>query len=90
MPVYEYTCTNGCDSYEIWRTIAERELRTECPSCGAAGQRVFNPPMSLCGPLRLKIESSEPRVVRKNKDDTTKPKLKNSQGNRPWMLNRGC
>jgi hypothetical protein len=46
--------------------------------------------MTLCGPLRLKIESKEPTIVRKETGSENKPKLKNAQGARPWMLNRGC
>ncbi|MFM9109213.1 MAG: FmdB family zinc ribbon protein [Prochlorococcaceae cyanobacterium] len=90
MPVYEFSCINGCENFEIWRTIAERDSHTECPGCGTSGQRIFSPPMALCGPLRLKVESSEPRIVRKSQEDGPKARLKNSQGNRPWMLNRGC
>ena len=40
--------------------------------------------------LRLKIESKEPTIVRKETGSENKPKLKNAQGARPWMLNRGC
>lgn len=90
MPVYEFSCPSGCDNYEIWRSIDQRETQTDCPSCGANGKRVFNPPMALCGPLRLKTESGDPRVVRKTSAAEPKARLKNSQGNRPWMLNRGC
>jgi putative FmdB family regulatory protein len=90
MPVYEFSCSNGCDNYEVWRTIDQRETNTECPSCGVSGQRVFSPPMTLCGPLRLKVENSEPRMVRKTIKEEPKPRLKDAKGARPWMLNRGC
>ena len=90
MPVYEYSCTNGCDNYEVWRSIDERQKQTNCPTCTAAGLRVFTPIMSISGPLRLKQEQSGPRLVRKEtKEMAGKQRLKES-GTRPWMLNRGC
>ncbi len=90
MPVYEYSCTNGCDNYEVWRSIDERHKETNCPTCTGEGIRVFTPVMSLSGPFRLKQEQSEPRLVRKETTEPTgKPRLKES-GTRPWMLNRGC
>jgi putative FmdB family regulatory protein len=90
VPVYEFSCSNGCENYEVWRSISERTTATECPSCGDAGQRVFSPPMTLCGPLRLKVESSEPQVVRKRVGSEAKPRLREAAGSRPWMLNRDC
>lgn len=90
VPVYEFSCSNGCENYEVWRSISERRTATECPACGEAGNRVFSPPMSLCGPLRLKVESSEPRMVRKTVGSESKPRLREASGTRPWMLNRDC
>jgi hypothetical protein len=55
------------------------------------GQRIFSPPLTLSGPLRLRIESNEPKIVRKQMNDPSKPRLKEAGGGaRPWMLNRGC
>lgn len=91
MPVYEYSCSNGCDNYEVWRSIDQRQSRTDCPACGGNGIRVFNPPMTLSGGFRLKQEEAEPRLVRKQtaEPESPKPRLRES-GTRPWMLNRGC
>ncbi len=91
MPVYEFSCANGCDNYEVWRSIDARQSDTDCPVCGCNGIRVFNPPMTLTGPLRLKRESAEPRVVRKESgsEGPAKPRLREST-TRPWMVNRGC
>jgi len=76
MPVYEYSCTNGCENYEVWRRIDERQQETNCPACTAEGRRVFTPVMSLNGSFRLKQEQSEPRLVRKEtKDNLTTPFL---------------
>jgi putative FmdB family regulatory protein len=90
MPVYEFSCSHGCENYEVWRSIDQRDVNTDCPDCGSKGQRIFSPPMTLCGPLRLKVESSEPRLIRKSVTPESKPRLKEVGGNRPWMLNRGC
>ena len=91
MPVYEFSCPQGCDNYEIWRSIDQRSIDTQCPDCGGEGKRLFSPPVALCGPLRLKQENREPRLVRKSSGGSeAKATLKNTQGARPWMLNRGC
>jgi putative FmdB family regulatory protein len=90
MPVYEFRCTEGCENYEVWRSIQERSRATDCPLCGSEGERVFSPPMTLSGTLRLKVENKEPRLVRKSSESKEgKPRLRESTS-RPWMLNRGC
>jgi putative FmdB family regulatory protein len=90
MPVYEFSCSHGCENYEVWRTIDQRTADTNCPNCDQPGQRVFSPPMTICGPLRLKMENREPTIVRKSTEGEAKPRLKDAGGTRPWMLNRGC
>jgi putative FmdB family regulatory protein len=90
MPVYEFTCANDCETYEVWRTIEQRSYATECPSCGEQGKRVFSPPVTLSGPLRLKQENPEPQIVRKAVGSEAKPRLRESTGSRPWMLKRDC
>ena len=90
MPVYEYSCSNGCDNYEVWRSIDESQKDINCPNCTAEGVRIFSPVMSISSPFRLKQEQSGPRLVRKEtKEVAGKQRLKES-GTRPWMLNRGC
>ena len=92
MPVYEFSCkTNVCSTYEVWRTIEERDTNTSCPSCGDEGTRLFNPPMMLTGGIRLKEERKEPELVtRQSQSEGQKKRLKESTSARPWMLNRGC
>ena len=91
MPVYEFSCPQGCDNYEIWRSIDARSVDTQCPDCGGEGKRIFSPPVALCGPLRIKQECREPKLVKKQTGGAEpKARLKENQGMRPWMLNRGC
>jgi putative FmdB family regulatory protein len=90
MPVYEFSCTNGCENYEVWRSIEARRSETDCPVCGGNGLRIFNPPMALSGPLRLKQESSEPRLVRKETGSSEAKSRLQQSGTRPWMVTRGC
>ena len=41
MPVYEFACsTNECPTYEVWRSISDRDTSTECPECGSQGASV--------------------------------------------------
>jgi len=46
--------------------------------------------MTLSGPLRLKVENAEPRLLRKSVGSESKPRLREATGSRPWMLNRDC
>ncbi|MEA5423865.1 FmdB family zinc ribbon protein [Synechococcus sp. CCY9202] len=92
MPVYEFSCSSGCENYEVWRTIDSRQQNTDCPECGAQGSRVFSPPMTLTGSFRLKQESKEPVLVSGQKQAerrVEKPRLRESSI-RPWMVTRGC
>ena len=94
MPVYEYSCQSGeCETYEVWRSIDQRSVQTECPSCGGEGKRIFNPPMMLSSSIRTKIEAKEPKLVSRKKSssntEVVKPRLRTNDS-RPWMLNRGC
>ncbi|OUT72148.1 MAG: hypothetical protein CBB79_06695 [Synechococcus sp. TMED19] len=93
MPIYEYICSqNDCGQYEVWRSIDSRDVNTECPSCGEKGKRIYSAPMTLTGKFRLKVESKEPKLVKKSQvqdRNEAKPRLRASP-DRPWMLNRGC
>jgi putative FmdB family regulatory protein len=43
MPVYEYSCNNCGEKFEVRRNIEETEKETECPGCGARDtKRVFS------------------------------------------------
>jgi putative FmdB family regulatory protein len=92
MPVYEFRCIQGCENYEVWRSIQQRTMATDCPSCGGSGERVFTPPMTLSGTLRLKVENKEPKVVRKEAKESAASGRSRLRENttRPWMVNRGC
>ena len=94
MPVYEYSCQSSeCLTYEVWRSIDQRSVQTECPTCGREGKRIFNPPMVLSSSIRSKIEVKEPKLVSKKNSiyatEASKPRLRTNDS-RPWMLNRGC
>ncbi|WP_413441725.1 FmdB family zinc ribbon protein [Synechococcus sp. MIT S1220] len=90
MPIYEFECQSGqCKTYEVWRSIDNRSTDTNCPECGCQGKRIFSPPMTLSSSLRLKKESDEPKIVRRENVESKRPRLRQSDS-RPWMLNRGC
>ncbi len=90
MPIYEFECQSGqCEPYEVWRSIDNRSTDTNCPECGSQGKRIFSPPMTLSSSLRLKKESAEPKMVRRENVESKRPRLRQSDS-RPWMLNRGC
>ena len=39
MPLYEYHCPNGHDFEKFFRSIGTASTETECPACGALGER---------------------------------------------------
>jgi putative FmdB family regulatory protein len=40
MPTYDYTCP-GCGGFDALRSMGERDLPVQCPSCGALAPRVL-------------------------------------------------
>ncbi|MDC0831477.1 hypothetical protein CKA32_003857 [Geitlerinema sp. FC II] len=86
MPLYEYRCAR-CGEFEAWRTIAERQTPVNCPQCEAIAQRIFSPPMVNlnAGSLSSKSSTSEPRVVKAQREPTPS-RYQPSQSGRPWMV----
>lgn len=42
MPMYSYHCT-GCDEvYENMRSIAQRDVKLQCPTCNALCERILD------------------------------------------------
>ncbi len=84
MPLYEFRCDH-CGVFDLWRTMAESDAPAECPDCKEAARRVFSPPMLLSGSLRLKTESRDPQLVKRDREPE-KPKAKSCNTGRPWMV----
>lgn len=84
MPLYEYRCSD-CGVFDQWRSLAESSAPAHCPACEEPAQRVFSPPMVLSGSLRLKRESPEPKLVKRDRDPEP-PKAQSHTGGRPWMI----
>lgn len=42
MPLYEYRCANGHEFEKFFRSIGSAEVRAECPTCGAVGERMLS------------------------------------------------
>ena len=84
MPLYEFRCSD-CGVFDLWRSLAECNALAHCPTCEAPAQRIFSPPMLLSGSLRLKAESREPQLVKRDREPET-PKPKSCSNGRPWMV----
>jgi putative FmdB family regulatory protein len=89
MPLYEYCC-NLCGEFEVWRSLAEYNTHLNCPKCDQIAQKIFSAPNvnlnsgSLSASDRSK--SSEPRLVKKQSQEPTKPRYQTSTSSRPWMI----
>ena len=88
MPLYEYRC-NPCGEFEAWRTMAQYNAPIACPQCNQAAVKIFSAPnINLnSGSLSAiaKSASSEPRLVKQQPKESTKPRY-HSTGDRPWMV----
>ncbi|QKD84634.1 zinc ribbon domain-containing protein [Thermoleptolyngbya sichuanensis A183] len=84
MPLYEFRCPE-CGVFDQWRSLDERNLPAECPTCQQPAQRIFSPPAILSGSLRLKQEAKEPKLIQRT-EERSPPRVKNHTGGRPWMI----
>ena len=89
MPLYEYHC-NDCGEFEAWRSLAEYNAPMNCPHCDRLAAKVFSAPNinlnsgSLSAIARSK--SAEPRLVKQEPAEPTKPRYQSSTSSRPWMV----
>lgn len=86
MPLYEFKCET-CGVFEEWRSLAQSSEPAFCPACQTQGKRVISAPaISLSSHLSLRRPSSEPEVVKRDREP--KPQSFQTQScGRPWMLN---
>ena len=89
MPLYEYRC-NPCGEFEAWRSMAEYDAPINCPDCDRSAIKIFSAPnVNLnSGSLSAiaRSQSTEPRLVKKEQKEPTKPRYQSSNSNRPWMV----
>jgi putative FmdB family regulatory protein len=87
MPLYEYRC-NPCGEFETWRSMSEYNTPMNCPECDRPAPKIFSPPnINLnSGSLNAIASNSEPKLVKKELKEATKPRYQNSTTSRPWMV----
>ena len=87
MPLYEYRCRN-CGEFEAWRTMAQYNAPADCPECDRPATKIFSAPnINLNSGSLSKIgKTSEPRLVKQERREPTKPRYQSAAGSRPWML----
>ena len=90
MPLYEYNCDN-CGEFEAWRTMAEYNAPVDCPECSQVAIKIFSAPnINLNSGSLSKIgRSPEPRLVKQEQREPSKPRYQSSTGSRPWMISHG-
>lgn len=89
MPLYEYRC-NDCGDFEVWRTMTESNAPTDCPQCSQTAVKIFSAPnINLNSGSLSKIalsQSVEPRLVKQEQREPTKPRYQSAASSRPWMI----
>ncbi|KAM3097510.1 FmdB family zinc ribbon protein [Phormidesmis sp. 146-35] len=84
MPLYEFRC-DDCGLFDVWRSLVESSNPAPCPDCDTPGKRIFSPPAVLSGTFRLKQESREPQLVKRDREPKA-PQVQYHAGSRPWMI----
>lgn len=88
MPLYEYRC-DSCGEFEAWRSLSEYNAPMNCSKCDRPAQKILSAPNinlnsgSLSGIAR---KSAEPRLVKPETREATKPRYQSSTNSRPWMV----
>jgi hypothetical protein len=72
--------------FDQWRAIAESAQPAYCPSCQAVGMQILLPPMVLATSLRLKQETKDPQLVKRQEKEPAQPRLQSHPEGRPWMI----
>ena len=89
MPLYEYRCS-PCGEFEAWRSMAEYNAPINCPNCDRFAVKIFSAPnINLnSGSLNAiaRKQSAEPRLVKQEQREPTKPRYQSSTRDRPWMI----
>lgn len=88
MPLYEYRC-NSCGEFEVWRSMSQYNAPANCPQCSQAAIKIFSAPninLNSGSLSAIASKSSEPRLVKKELREPSKPKYQSSTASRPWMF----
>ncbi|GAB4546627.1 MAG: hypothetical protein Tsb0014_41200 [Pleurocapsa sp.] len=88
MPLYEYRC-DSCGEFEAWRSLSEYNAPMNCPQCDRNAPKIFSAPnVNLNSGSLSKIarNSSEPRLVKREATEPTKPRYQTANTSRPWMV----
>lgn len=84
MPLYEFRC-DGCGVFDVWRSMSEYSNPAHCPECDEQGKRIFSPLMTLSRTISIKKQSSEPELVKRDREPTIS-RVQYHSGTRPWMV----
>ena len=89
MPLYEYRCQT-CGEFEALRSLLEYNAPMHCPECDTVAVKIFSVPnINLnSGSISAiaKRNSTEPRLVKQEPTEPTKPRYQQVNSSRPWMI----
>ena len=89
MPIYEYRCKN-CGEFSAMRSLLEYNAPMQCPECDVLAVKILSAPnINLnSGSFSAinRINSAEPKLVKRQATQPTKPKHQQVNSNRPWMI----
>lgn len=82
MPTYDYACSQ-CGTFEVMRSIAQREAAALCPGCGAMCQRVL-----ISAPMLSVMSPQKRHAITTNERASHEPR--NSRSCEPRAHPSGC
>lgn len=88
MPIYEFRC-NDCGEFEELRSLAASSAPANCPQCGEVAPKIFSAPninLNSGSLSSIASNSQEPRLVKREAKEPTKPRYQSGSSSRPWMV----
>ena len=88
MPLYEYHC-ESCGEFEAWRSMSEYNAPIDCPDCEKIAIKIFSAPninLNSGSLSAIAKDFREPRLVKQEPKEPTKPRYQSSTRDRPWMI----
>lgn len=88
MPLYEYHCQT-CGEFEAWRSLSKYNAPMNCPQCNQVATKIFAAPnvnLNSGSLSAIARNSSEPRLVKREQREPTKPRYQSPTNSRPWMV----
>ena len=85
MPIYEYSCPECGNQFELMRPFSDADEPAACPRCGAAGQKLMSLFGSTVDKYTLKVPAKEPfrPAAKSSKSPGSKTAIKTTPRKKP-------